>query len=41
MDSDKILVIEAGHLQEFDSPSNLLADTGSLFYGFAKRAGII
>ncbi|KAG0257232.1 Multidrug resistance-associated protein 1 [Actinomortierella ambigua] len=38
MDSDKILVLEQGRVQEFDSPQELLA-RDSLFYRLALQAG--
>ena len=41
MDSDKILVMDAGKVVEFDRPARLLADTGSRFYGMAKEAGLV
>ncbi|CAL4102207.1 unnamed protein product, partial [Meganyctiphanes norvegica] len=41
MDSDKILVLDAGNIAEFDSPSALLANTESLFYGLAKESGLV
>lgn len=40
MDYDKILVMQMGRVAEFDSPSNLLANQESLFYGFAKMADL-
>ncbi|KAG0036336.1 hypothetical protein BGZ82_004362 [Podila clonocystis] len=39
MDSDKILVLEKGRVQEYESPSELLKKKGSLFYRLAKKAG--
>ncbi|KAF9966164.1 Multidrug resistance-associated protein 1 [Mortierella alpina] len=39
MDSDKILVLERGRVQEFDSPSRLLEIRESLFYRLAHQAG--
>lgn len=41
MDSDRIIVLEQGKIAEFDTPSNLLADSRSIFYGMAKDAGIV
>ncbi|KAF8937350.1 hypothetical protein BGZ58_002845 [Dissophora ornata] len=39
MDSDKILVLEKGHIEEFESPQTLLQRTDSLFYKLAHQAG--
>ncbi|KAF9326067.1 Multidrug resistance-associated protein 1 [Podila minutissima] len=39
MDSDKILVLEKGWVQEYDSPSELLKKGNSLFYSLAQKAG--
>ena len=36
MDSNRVMVLDKGQIAEFDSPSNLLADTKSIFYGMAK-----
>ena len=41
MDSDKILVLDHGHVAEYDEPSALLRNEGSLFYKLAKKAGQI
>ncbi|KAG0338569.1 Multidrug resistance-associated protein 1, partial [Podila humilis] len=41
MDSDKILVLEKGHVQEFESPRTLLQNQDSLFYKLAYQAGEI
>ena len=41
MDSDKILVLDAGKVKEFDSPENLLDDATSSFYSMAKDAGLV
>ncbi|KAF9435257.1 hypothetical protein BGZ76_006612 [Entomortierella beljakovae] len=38
MDSDKILVLEKGQVQEFDTPTSLLNGRG-LFYSLAEQAG--
>ncbi|KAI1309528.1 hypothetical protein EDD11_004077 [Mortierella claussenii] len=39
MDSDKILVLEQGRVQEFASPKELLKKKESLFYQLAEQAG--
>ena len=39
MDSDRIVVLKAGEIQEFDTPSALLKKKG-LFYDLAKEAGL-
>ncbi|KAF9129913.1 hypothetical protein BGW39_003648 [Mortierella sp. 14UC] len=39
MDSDKILVLEKGRVQEFESPKTLLMRKESLFYQLAEQAG--
>ncbi|XP_068238012.1 multidrug resistance-associated protein 1-like isoform X2 [Palaemon carinicauda] len=41
MDSTRVLVLAHGEIKEFDSPSTLLADKNSLFYGMAKDAGLV
>lgn len=41
MDSDRILVLERGHIAEFDTPANLLANPQSEFYALCKRGGLI
>ncbi|KAF9171232.1 hypothetical protein BGX21_008399 [Mortierella sp. AD011] len=41
MDSDKILVLESGHVQEYDSPKKLLNKRGSLFFSLAEQSGEI
>lgn len=41
LDSDRVLVLDAGNVAEFDSPANLLADSDTIFYSLAKDAGII
>ncbi|KHN70623.1 Multidrug resistance-associated protein 1 [Toxocara canis] len=40
IDSDRLLVLEAGQVKEFDSPKRLLEDRKSLFYSMAKESGI-
>ncbi|KAG0329564.1 hypothetical protein BG004_002309 [Podila humilis] len=39
MDSDKILVLDHGRVQEFDAPQELLKRSHSLFYSLAHQAG--
>ncbi|KAF8928328.1 hypothetical protein BGZ58_009738 [Dissophora ornata] len=41
MDSDKILVLEKGRVQEYEAPSELLKRKESLFYKLAEQAGEI
>ncbi|KAF9319235.1 hypothetical protein BG003_009564 [Podila horticola] len=41
MDSDKILVLEKGQVEEFESPSRLVKKPDSLFYSLAQQAGEI
>ncbi|KAG0212688.1 Multidrug resistance-associated protein 1 [Mortierella sp. NVP41] len=41
MDSDKILVLEKGRVQEFEAPGVLLKQKQSLFYSLAQQAGEI
>ncbi|KAG0199949.1 hypothetical protein BGX28_006877 [Mortierella sp. GBA30] len=41
MDSDKILVLENGRVQEFEAPKVLLKQRESLFYSLAHQAGEI
>jgi ABC-type multidrug transport system fused ATPase/permease subunit len=41
MDSDKILVLEKGRVQEFEAPATLLTRPDSLFYSLAQQAGEI
>ncbi|KAG0082184.1 hypothetical protein BGZ90_010508 [Linnemannia elongata] len=39
MDSDKILVLERGRVEEFEEPRELLRREGGLFRGLAEQAG--
>jgi ATP-binding cassette subfamily C (CFTR/MRP) protein 1 len=41
MDSDMILLLEAGKVKEFDTPENLLDDYKSAFFSMAKDAGLV
>ncbi|KAF9323699.1 hypothetical protein BGZ91_003419 [Linnemannia elongata] len=41
MDSDKILVLEKGRVQEFEAPATLLERPDSLFFSLAQQAGEI
>ncbi|KAG0225249.1 ATP-binding cassette transporter 1 [Mortierella sp. GBAus27b] len=41
MDSDRIMVLDAGRVAEFDSPQKLLADSSSIFHSLAKESGNI
>jgi len=38
---ERILVLENGHIKEFDSPQNLLSDKKSAFYSMAKDAALV
>jgi len=39
MDSDKILVLEKGRVEEYESPVLLMQRKESLFYKLAEQAG--
>ncbi len=39
MDSDRVMVLDAGRLVEFDSPHRLLARDASLFRGLVTQTG--
>ena len=41
LDSDRVMVLDAGNVAEFDSPKNLLANDRTIFYSLAKDAGIV
>lgn len=40
MDSDRIIVLDKGCIVECDTPSNLISNPNSTFYGMHKDAGI-
>jgi len=39
MNSDKILVLDAGHIVEYDTPANLLKQDGGLFKALVDGSG--
>ena len=41
MDSNRVMVLDAGKIVEFDSPENLLRDHTTVFHGMAKEAGLL
>lgn len=41
MDSTRVMVLDKGEIREFDTPSALLHNKKSIFYGMAKDAGIV
>lgn len=41
LDSDRVIVLDAGKVAEFDSPKTLLANNQSIFHCLAKDSGII
>ena len=40
MDYDKILVMSAGEVAQYDTPQNLLNDQNGIFYSMAKDANL-
>ena len=40
MDSNRVIVMDAGRIKEFDTPARLLRNKKSMFYGMAKEAGV-
>ncbi|XP_055643285.1 multidrug resistance-associated protein 1 isoform X8 [Toxorhynchites rutilus septentrionalis] len=41
MDSDKVIVLDKGQIQEYDAPEELLQNKSSAFYSMAKDAGLV
>ena len=41
LDSDRIIVLSAGKVAEFDTPANLLQNRNGLFYSLVKEAGLL
>nr|CAD7400512.1 unnamed protein product [Timema poppensis] len=41
LDSDRVIVLDKGHVVEFDKPETLLQDKTSIFHGMAKDAGLV
>ncbi|XP_037958175.1 multidrug resistance-associated protein 1 isoform X4 [Teleopsis dalmanni] len=41
LDSDKVIVLDRGQITEFDSPTALLSNPNSAFYGMAKDANLV
>ncbi|KAG1776029.1 P-loop containing nucleoside triphosphate hydrolase protein [Suillus placidus] len=41
MESDRVLVLDAGRIAEFDTPKNLLENKSSIFRSMAMEAGLI
>ncbi|XP_012942425.1 multidrug resistance-associated protein 1 [Aplysia californica] len=41
LDYDRIMVLDAGRIIEFDSPDNLLLDPQSAFYSMAQQANLV
>ena len=39
IDYDRVLVLDAGAMKEFDSPANLLRDKASQFYSMVHETG--
>ncbi len=37
----RVMVMDHGVIKEFDTPTALLADQKSMFYGMAKDAGLV
>lgn len=41
IDSDRVLVMDAGNAAEFDKPYNLLQNSAGIFYGMVKTLGTV
>ncbi|KAG1888634.1 ABC transporter type 1, transmembrane domain-containing protein [Suillus subluteus] len=41
MESDRVLVLDAGQIAEFDTPKELLENKGSIFRSMAMQAGLV
>ena len=41
LDYDRIMVLDRGLIEEFDSPQALLADKSSIFHSMAKDANLV
>ncbi|KAK2178694.1 hypothetical protein NP493_533g01002 [Ridgeia piscesae] len=41
MDSDRVMVLDAGNVVEFAEPQKLLKDKNTVFYSMAKSAGLV
>ena len=39
MDSDRVMVLDAGYLMEFDEPAVLLENPKTLFYSLVEQTG--
>ena len=40
LDCDRVMVLDSGRLKEFDTPSNLLSNSQTMFYDMATKAGV-
>ena len=38
---NRVMVLDAGLIKEFDDPQTLLKDTKGVFHGMAKDAGLV
>ncbi|XP_074647217.1 multidrug resistance-associated protein 1-like isoform X2 [Tubulanus polymorphus] len=41
LDYDRVMVLDRGIVEEYDSPANLMDNSSSIFYGMAKDAGLV